>query len=273
MKILVTGADGYIGYPVLYELVKRGYDVIGVDNLSRREWVGEITSTYDMPGKGKNIILGDLTDKDFVYRILKIHKPDVIIHLASQPSMPYSDLNGERALYTQINNLSMCVNLLWGIKENGLKSKVIITTTTGIPGQCLSEIPEGRTVNNAGSWYHVGRGFDSANCSLANRQWGLDVLELRTSIVYGLQTDLMKEKGISTRFDTDFYFGTALNRFIKQAISGKEITIYGKGDQMKPFISLEDCVHSIVRAIDYPVSGHAILTKSRTMFPLKTLQK
>ena len=271
MKILVTGADGYIGYPVLYELVKKNYDVIGVDNLNRDKWVENVTGKRNHPRSQEFIINGDLADRDFVIEILKIHKPDVIIHLASQPSMPYSDLNGERALFTQINNLSMCVNLLWGIKENGLKTKVIITTTTGIPGQCLSEIPEAGTINNAGSWYHVGRGFDSANCSLANRQWGQDVLELRTSIVYGLQTDLMKEKGISTRFDTDFYFGTALNRFIKQAISGKEITIYGKGDQMKPFISLEDCVHSIVRAIDYPVSGHAILNQVTDNVSIKDL--
>ena len=261
MKILVTGADGYVGYPLIYELVKSGKDVIGVDNYSRDLWVEHATGKRSYQRNLDHIINGDLTNKDFVYEILKIHKPDVIIHLASQPSMPYSDLNGERALFTQINNISMCVNLLWGIKENGLKSKVIITTTTGIVGQCLSSIPEAGTINSAGSWYHVSRGFDSSNCSLASRQWGQDVLELRTSIVYGLQTDLMRKDGIATRFDTDFYFGTALNRFVKQAIDGDDITVYGAGKQMKPFISLEDCVHSIVKSIDYPVSGHEIMNQ------------
>ena len=277
MKIFVMGADGYLGFPLCYELSKTEHTVIGVDNDSRNKWVFNCGGLQDYSSsildkcKNIHIIKGDLTDRSLVNELLKIHKPDCIIHLASQPSMPYSDLNGERALFTQINNISMCVNLLWGIKENGLKSKVIITTTTGIVGQCLSSIPEAGTINGAGSWYHVSRGFDSSNCSLASRQWGQDVLELRTSIVYGLQTDLMKKHGVTSRFDTDFYFGTALNRFIKQAIRGEEITIYGKGEQMKPFISLEDCVHSLINAIDYPVSGHEIMNQVTNNVSIKEL--
>jgi len=76
-----------------------------------------------------------------------------------------------------------------------------------------------------------------------------------------LQTDLMKKDGLVTRFDTDAFFGTALNRFVKQAIDGEPITVYGRGQQQKPFISLEDCVHSIINAIDYPVKGHEIMNQ------------
>ena len=251
MLIMVTGSAGYIGMPLCYELEKQGkHEVIAVDNYSREDWVkrcgGDTNNVYGFLG---TTLEGDLTNRAFVEELVAIHKPDVIIHLASQPSMPYSQISSERASFTQWNNVSMCLNILWAIKD--LPTKLIITTTTGIPGQYYPVVPEDITLNQAGSWYHISRGFDSANCSLAARQWGQKVIELRTAIVYGLQTEAMRKLGMATRFDTDPYFGTALNRFVKQAIDGVPITIYGKGEQTKPFIALDDCVRSIMNAIEY----------------------
>ena len=270
MKILVTGCSGYIGTPLCFELREKNYELVGIDNRYRNKWVAKCGGK-DRGCTNNPTIYGDMANMDFVNEIIAIHKPDVIIHLASQPSMPYSQINGERALFTQQNNISMLVNILWAIKD--LPTRLIITTTTGIPGQVYSLVPEGPTQNAAGSWYHVSRGFDSANCSLAARQWGKEIIELRTSIVYGLQTELMRKSGIATRFDTDPYFGTALNRFVDQAINGKPITIYGKGEQVKPFISLEDCVQSIVNAIEYPVKGHEIFNQVTQCVSINRLAK
>jgi nucleoside-diphosphate-sugar epimerase len=261
MKILVTGCRGYIGYPLCIELINNSpHEVIGIDNDSRRRWVEQ--ASYQFRDSSNLGITGDLANRNFVNELLSVYRPKAIIHLASQPSMPYSQINGERALFTQVNNLSMCLNLLWGIKENALDTKFIITTTTGIPGQAYKEIPESPTFNMAGSWYHVSRGFDSANCRLASSQWGINTIELRTSIVYGLQTATMRRLGLETRFDTDFYFGTVLNRFVDKASRGQPIMVYGKGKQTKPFISLEDTVTSIVKAIDYKKQGHNIFNQT-----------
>lgn len=274
MRVLITGAKGYIGIPLCYELEKK-HEVIGVDNDSRIQWVNRCGGKEDNSYVDGlvHIIKGDLTNQSFVNEIIQIHKPQCVIHLASQPSMPYSQINSERALFTQINNISMCLNLLWALK--GKNIRFIITTTTGIPGQALKQIPEGDTLNKAGSWYHITRGFDSANCNLASRQWGQKVIELRTSIVYGLQTNTMLERGeLTTRFDTDPYFGTVLNRFIKQAVDKFPITIYGKGKQTKPFIALEDCVRSIVNAIDYPIKDkHTIFNQVTEMISIVELAK
>ncbi len=267
MRILVSGNRGYIGKALVHQLLSEGHKVIGVDNDSRARWVehcGGGWNSNDIESTRFIDISADLTERDVVNELLAIHKPDVIIHLASQPSMPYSQLNGERAYFTQLNNVAMCLNLLWGMKENGLlNTRFITTTTTGIPGQIYETIPEDDTLNKAGSWYHVSRGFDSSNCSLASRQWGIQIVELRTSIVYGLQTKLMRDKGLgTTRFDTDTYFGTALNRFMNQAFNKEPLTIYGKGEQTKPFISLEDTVISLTKAVDYSFpEGHTILNQ------------
>jgi len=282
MKILVTGDNGYMGFPTIIELLTRtSHSVIGVDNDSRTEWVERITGKLFYPetqsavlGEQYVHVKGDLTDRDFVNELLAIHRPDVILHLASQPSMPYSQINGERALFSQVNNISMLVNLLWGVKSLALNTRFVVTTTTGVPGQLYDVIPEEPVINAAGSWYHVSRGFDSANCSLAARQWGVTILELRTAIVYGNQTEAMREYGLSTRFDTDFYFGTALNRFVQSGVDGKQITVYGEGKQTKPFISLEDAVHSIVRAVDYSVpTGHHIFNQTTESVAIVELAK
>ena len=274
MKILVTGAAGYIGFPLMLKLTSAGHGVIGVDNGLRADWVARIDpksgyKTIPFP----DIITADLTDRDLVDELLKIHKPDCIIHSASQPSMPYSDLSWERALFTQINNLAMNLNILWGIKSNNLvKTKYIILTTTGIAGQFYQLVPERNTLNNAGSWYHISRGFDSENCNLAHRVWGLNIIELRTAIVYGLTTKELNSKRMTTRFDTDPYFGTAINRFMNQASKGQELTIYGKGMQSKPFISLEDCCVSILNAVEQQFeNGHHIFNQTTECVSIKTI--
>ena len=268
MKLIITGCKGYVGYPLLIELLANtNHEIVGIDNEARAEWVARCGGSPAWKGKTAKLegfiyLNHDLTDFNFVKEILTIHKPDVIIHLASQPSMPYSQLNGERAIFTQVNNLTMLLNLLWGAKEVGIKPRFIVTTTTGISGQAYDKIPEGHTINWAGSWYHVSRGFDSANLNLASRQFGFEVVEFRTSIVYGLQTATMAGVDTTTRFDTDEFFGTALNRFIDQAINKKPITIYGAGKQIKPFISLNDTVISLANAIDYPFTErHTILNQ------------
>lgn len=280
MNILVTGANGYIGYPLTYELTEQtNHTIIGIDNNSRDVWVSKIVGQKGNADYKKSIsnydkfieITGDLTDRVFVGEILSIHKPDLIIHLASQPSMPYSHINGERALFTQINNVSMWVNLLWGITEHGIRPRFILTTTTGVPGQAYKRIPEAPCLNMAGSFYHTSRGFDSANAGLAAKMFDLSILELRTAIVYGLRTHSMREYQ-QARFDTDTYFGTAINRFVKQAVVGEELTVYGKGLQTKPFISLNDTVQSIINAVewDFP-KGHTILNQTTEMVSIKKL--
>jgi len=67
-----------------------------------------------------SLVEGDLADRDFVLQLLETYEPDTVLHAAAQPSAPYSSINGERALYTQRNNVSMNLNLLHGLAECGL---------------------------------------------------------------------------------------------------------------------------------------------------------
>ena len=122
-----------------------------MDDFARREWVEEVGSVSATPVAGidtrleaarevhglRNLsfVEGDLTEPSVVDELLAVHEPDTVVHTAAQPSAPYSQINGERANYTQHNNLQATRNLLWGLEEHDLTDTHFVeTTTTGVYG-------------------------------------------------------------------------------------------------------------------------------------------
>ena len=106
--------------------------------------------------------------------------------------------------------------------------------------------------NLGGSWYHITKSNDLNNLHLANRIWGTKIIDMRTAIVYGIstnETDLHTD--LNTRFDFDFNFGVVINRFCAMSAIDHDLTVYGKGLQKRPFISLIDFVKSITNLIKY----------------------
>jgi nucleoside-diphosphate-sugar epimerase len=278
MTVLLTGADGYLGWPTALRLADRlDQRIVGVDSLDRRDWVQQSGSVSAVPiddpetrfaaAPNLSFVEGDLADREFVNQLLSVHQPETVVHLAAQPSAPYSSINGERALFTQRNNLSMNLNLLHGLRENDLSDTHFIeTTTTGIYGAPEFPIPEGGlSVERGdgedelpfpvlgGSFYHVSKSFDNANMRLATTEWDQPISEVRTAIVYGTETEETTETDLPTRFDFDYYFGTVVNRFCAQAVAGYPLTVYGKGEQRKPMVSLRDAVESLAALVN---DGH-----------------
>jgi nucleoside-diphosphate-sugar epimerase len=292
MTILVTGADGYVGWPTALRIADRTDErVVGVDNLARREWVERVGSVSAAPiaspderlaaaaetRRGNlSLVEGDLVDRAFVDEVLAVHEPGTVVHAAAQPSAPYSQINGERANDTQHNNLQSTRNLLFGLHEAGLSdTHVIETTTTGVYGAPEFPIPEGGAIMKnqgerdevpfpamSGSWYHTTKSFDAANLRLASKQFGLPVSDVRTAIVYGNETEETRQDDrLATRLDFDYYFGTVANRFCAQVVAGYPVTVYGRGEQRKPFVSLEDAVEGLARlALSDPADRPADLT-------------
>jgi nucleoside-diphosphate-sugar epimerase len=83
---------------------------------------------------------------------------------------------------------------------------------------------------------------------LAHSQFGVPISDVRTAITYGTETaETREDDRLKTRFDFDYYFGTVGHRFCAQAVAGYPVTVYGKGEQRKPFISLEDAVEGLAR--------------------------
>ena len=279
MSIIVSGGDGYLGWPTALRIADRTDErVVLVDSFGRREWVEEVGATSATPIawpeerleaaaevhglRNLSFVEGDLTDRSFVDQLLQVHEPSTIVHTAAQPSAPYSNLNGERANYTQHNNMQATRNLVFGLAENDMADTHFIeTTTTGVYGSPDFPIPEGGAVMEnqgerdevpfpamAGSWYHQTKSHDAANLRLAHEQFDIPISDVRTAIVYGTETEETRpDDRLKTRFDFDYYFGVVSHRFAAQAVAGYPLTVYGKGEQRKPFISLEDAVEGLAR--------------------------
>jgi UDP-sulfoquinovose synthase len=279
MSIIVTGGDGYIGWPTTLRIARQTDErCVAIDNFARRGWVESIGSTSAAPIVGMDerieaardvhdisnlsFVEGDLVDRTFVDQLLTVHEPRVIVHTAAQPSAPYSQLNGERANYTQHNNMQATRNLVWGLHEHDMADTHFIeTTTTGVYGAPEFPIPEGGAVMEhdgqrddvpfpamAGSWYHLTKSHDAANLRLAHKQFDIPISDVRTAITYGTETrETRTDDRLGTRFDFDYYFGVVAHRFCAQAVAGYPLTVYGKGKQRKPFISLEDAVEGLAQ--------------------------
>lgn len=280
MKILILGMDGYIGWSLALHQLAKGNKVCGIDNFSRRrnvEEVGSWSATPILPIKHRLEILkkkygdkivfyeGDLTQPEISSDVIRKFQPDGIVHLAEQPSAPYSMIDQEHAAYTQQNNVLGTLNLLYAIKTYSPKTHLVKLGTMGEYGTPELDIPEGffeveyrgkkSTIpypRLAGSWYHWSKVHDSNNTMFACKLWELRSTDIMQGVVYGTRTNEINEEHLHTRFDFDEVFGTAINRFCAQAVIGHPLTIYGKGGQTRGFLALEDSIQCISLLLDNP---------------------
>lgn len=281
MRVVVLGADGYIGFPLTMHLANKGYDVVAVDKFLRRKWVAEVGSHSAIPIKsmaervrvfnqifGKKIYFeyGDLRDYDFVAHILDEYKPEAIVHLGELPSAPFSMMDVDHAVLTQTNNLVGTLNILHAMKNYVPNCHLIKLGSIGEYGACNIDIPEGFfEVEYHGrketllfprqafsDWYHWSKVYDSGNIMLACKVWGLRSTDIMQGVVYGTRTDEMLDDALLTRFDFDAVFGTVLNRFCAQAVLGHCLTPYGAGGQKRPVIALRDTIKCFLLAVENP---------------------
>ncbi|SDR32660.1 NAD-dependent epimerase/dehydratase family protein [Thermostaphylospora chromogena] len=281
MRILVLGGDGYLGWPTALHLSQCGHDVAVADNFARRQYDFELgagslvpieslqtrTSVWrELTGKTIEMFIGDLTDADFTYRMIREYRPDAVVHFAEQRAAPYSMIDRKHAVYTQVNNVVGTLNLLYAIAEIDRDIHLVKLGTMGEYGTPNIEIEEGwleleykgrkdRVLypKRPGSFYHLSKVHDSHNIEFACRIWGLRATDLNQGIVYGQQTpETAMDDRLATRFDYDAVFGTVLNRFVIQAVLEMPLTVYGKGGQTRGIIDIRDTVRCIQLACENP---------------------
>jgi UDP-sulfoquinovose synthase len=281
MNILVLGGDGYLGWPTALHLSARGHEVTIVDNLVRREYDREmgveslvpiaplqdrVTRWEQVSGHAVNVRIGNLTDAAFTYGVVAEARPDAIVHFGEQRSAPYSMIDREHAVYTQVNNVVGNLNVMYAIKEIDPDIHLVKLGTMGEYGYPNIDIEEGfieithkgRTdvmpyPKQPGSFYHLSKVHDSHNIMFACRIWGLRATDLNQGIVYGQLTDETGlDPALATRFDYDGVFGTVLNRFCVQAVTGHPLTVYGAGGQTRGMLNIRDTLACVTLATENP---------------------
>lgn len=192
--------------------------------------------------------------------------PDTVVHYAEQPSAPYSLMNHARADTTIVNNLRVTNNLMWAVKDLASDTHIIKLGTMGEYGTPNIDIEEGWLdvehkgrsdrflfPRQAGSIYHTTKVMDTDLLWFGVRMWGLRVTDLMQGPVYGLETDqTLVDKRLGTIFNYDEIFGTIVNRFITQAITGYPLTVYGKGGQTRGYLNIKDTLQCIEKSFLRP---------------------
>src|SRR5437870_10495489 len=281
MRVIVLGADGYLGWPTSLHLSARGHEVIAADNLIRRRWdvlcgTESLVPIASMKRRvarwkavsGKEIKWErlDLTSLPDTTALITQYHPDAIVHFAEQRSAPYSMISGPHAVETQVNNVVGTLNLLFALRESAPNCHLVKLGTMGEYGTPNIDIEEGfiEVEHNGrrdrlpypkqpGSFYHLSKVHDSHNIMFACRIWGLRATDLNQGVVYGLATpECGRHPDLQTRFDYDSVWGTALNRFCAQAAMGEPLTVYGKGGQTRGYLDIRDTLACITLALEHP---------------------
>ena len=284
MKVLVIGGDGYCGWATALHLSNRGYEVGILDSLVRRYWdaqLGVETLTpiapigkrlqrwKDLTGKTIDWFVGDITDYEFLSKTLRQFEPEAIVHFGEQRSAPFSMIDREHAVLTQVNNVVGTLNLLYSMKSDFPDCHLVKLGTMGEYGTPNIDIEEGYITiehngrkdtvpypKQPGSFYHLSKVHDSHNIHFACKIWGLRATDLNQGVVYGVLTE---ETGMDelliNRLDYDGVFGTALNRFCIQAAIGHPLTVYGQGGQTRGFLDIRDTVRCVELAIANPADA------------------
>ena len=284
MKVLVIGGDGYCGWATALYLSNKGYEVGILDSLVRRYWdlqLGAETLTpiapieqriqrwRDLTGKSIDLFVGDITNYDFLSSALHKFEPEAIVHFGEQRSAPFSMIDRDRAVLTQVNNVVGTLNLLYAMKEDFPNCHLVKLGTMGEYGTPNIDIEEGYITiehngrkdtlpypKQPGSMYHLSKVHDSHNIHFGCRIWGLRATDLNQGVVYGVLTEETgMDEMLINRLDYDGVFGTALNRFCIQAAIGHPITVYGKGGQTRGFLDIRDTVRCVELAIANPANS------------------
>ncbi|CEJ42665.1 NAD-dependent epimerase/dehydratase family protein [Umezakia ovalisporum] len=284
MKVLVIGGDGYCGWATALYLSNRGYEVGILDSLVRRHWDNELgieTLTpiapiqqrlqrwQDLTGKSIDLFVGDITNYEFLKKVLHQFEPNALVHFGEQRSAPFSMIDREHAVLTQVNNVVGTLNLLYAMREDFPDCHMVKLGTMGEYGTPNIDIEEGYITiehngrkdtlpypKQPGSMYHLSKVHDSHNIHFACRVWGLRATDLNQGIVYGVLTEETgMDEMLINRLDYDGVFGTALNRFCIQAAIDHPLTVYGKGGQTRGFLDIRDTVRCIELAIATPAQG------------------
>ena len=290
MRIMILGVDGYLGWTLALKLCALGCQVSGVDNFCRRDMVMEKGSHTAVPIMRMTERLQAAAEYgwhinfrqiDVRHELSKLRefmeeiKPEAVVHYGEIPSAPYSMVDCKHAMCVQDNNTLGTLGVLFAMKDIVPESSMIKLGTMGEYGAPLSGRPifEGMfpadavlqwdnrewsmggelTPRNPASFYHVGKVQDTYNVYEACRYWWLRSYDVMQGVIYGTYSkEISTDVRLRTRFDFDEWFGTVINRFVAQAVLGMPLTIYGRGEQIRGFIGLEDAMQCMIRLIMSP---------------------
>ncbi len=250
MRILVTGAAGFIGFHLCLRLLKEGFSVTGFDNLNayydkklkeaRLKELNLMKTKYNLDF---NFIKGSLESIGCLEQLFNNFKPDCVINLAAQAGVRYSLENPSAYIQSNIVGFQ---NLIQISKENEVNNFIYASSSSVYGGNLKMPFKETDTVGHPVSIYAATKRSNELIAHTYSNLYNLPTTGLRFFTVYGPwgRPDM------------------ALFIFTKAIIQGKSIDVFNNGKMMRDFTFVNDVVESVFRLIQKPASSDYFFNQS-----------
>lgn len=233
MKVLVTGAAGFIGFFVAKRLLDRGETVIGLDNfndyydVSLKEARASILTGYD------DFVMTriDLADREAMEKLFTKEQFDKVVHLAAQAGVRYSIEDP----YAYIDsNIVGTLHLLEGCRHNEVQHCVYASSSSVYGANTAMPFSVQQNVDHPLSLYGATKKSNELTAHSYSNLYGLPTTGLRLFTVYGPygRPDM------------------ALFKFTKNILEGRSIDVFNYGRHRRDFTYIDDIVEGVIRTMD-----------------------
>lgn len=249
MKILVTGAAGFIGHFTVLRLLSEGHTVVGIDQVNdyyasklkidrlRAQGLPDFTDMDHFEMERYSFFKADLEDQTRVDSIFRDFRPDVVIHLAAQAGVRYS-LENPRAYVS--SNISGFLNILEGCRHFPVQHLIYASSSSVYGSNKTMPFKTSHSVDHPVSLYAATKKSNELMAHTYSHLYQVPTTGLRFFTVYGPwgRPDMA-------------YFS-----FTKAILSGEPIKVFNEGKMMRDFTYIDDIVESMVRLIPSPPTSN-----------------
>ncbi|MEJ6021953.1 NAD-dependent epimerase [Ramlibacter sp. PS4R-6] len=233
MKVLVTGAAGFIGMYVAERLLARGDEVVGIDNLNdyydpqlKRDRLARL-----QPQRGFTFLPVDIADRHAMAALFASGGFDRVVHLAAQAGVRYSLKNPQA--YAQANLVGF-LNILEGCRHARIAHLVYASSSSVYGGNTKMPFSESDPVDHPVSLYAATKKSNELMAHAYAHLYGFPATGLRFFTVYGPWG----------RPDMAYY------SFTEAILQGRAIDVFNHGDMKRDFTYIDDIVEGVVRVLD-----------------------
>ena len=246
MKILVTGAAGFIGMHVSQLLLARGDRVVGLDNLNdyyspqlKRDRLARLT-----PSAAFEFVHMDVADRPGLASLFAEHKFDRVVHLAAQAGVRYSLQNPHAYIDSNVVGF---MNVLEGCRHGGVQHLVYASSSSVYGGNTNMPFSEHHNIDHPVSMYAATKKANELMAHTYSHLYGLPTTGLRFFTVYGPwgRPDM------------------ALFLFTKAILEGRPIDVFNHGRMKRDFTYVDDIVEGVIRTLDRTAEPDAAFDSDR----------